>query len=70
MSCRLIPLFIIIHATFMGFLVFTSIERSAPKLVPDSCASIEKEMHIMNHNFDILLAEVKKNGSLKKERQS
>jgi hypothetical protein len=35
-----------------------------------SCASIEREMHIMNHNFDILLAEVKKSGSLKKERQS
>ena len=61
---------IIIQAMLIGFLVHIPNGPSTPKVVPDSCASIEKEMHIMNHNFDILLAEVKKNGSLKKERQS
>ena len=54
----------------IGFLVLIFNEPSTPKFAPDSCVGIEKEMHIMNHNFDILLAEVKKNGSLKKERQS
>ena len=61
---------IIFQAMLIGFLVHIPNWPSTPKFAPDSCVGIEKEMHIMNHNFDILLAEVKKNGSLKKERQS
>ena len=61
---------IIIQAMLIGFLVHIPNGPSTPKFVPDSCASIEREMHIMNHNFDILLAEVKKSGSLKKELRS
>ena len=61
---------IIIQAMLIGFLVHIPNGPSTPKVAPDSCASIEREMHIMNHNFDILLAEVKKSGSLKKELRS
>ena len=70
MDYRWLPWLIIIEAMLIGFVVLIFNEPSTPKVVPDSCASIEREMHIMNHNFDILLAEVKKSGSLKKERQS
>ena len=70
MDYRWLPWLIIIEAMLIGFLVLIFNEPSTPKVVPDSCVGIEKEMHIMNRNFDILLAEVKKNGSLKKERQS
>lgn len=70
MDYRWLPWLIIIEAMLIGFVVLIFNEPSTPKFVPDTYASIEREMHIMNHNFDILLAEVKKNGSLKKERQS
>ena len=70
MDYRWLPWLIIIEAMLIGFLVLIFNEPSTPKVVPDSCVGIEKEMHIMNHNFDILLTEVKKNGSLKKERKS
>lgn len=70
MDYRWLPWLIIIEAMLIGFLVLIFNEPSTPKVVPDICVGIEKEMHIMNHNFDILLTEVKKNGSLKKERQS
>ena len=70
MDSRWSSWFIIIQAMLIGFLVHIPNGPSTPKVAPDSCAIIEREMHIMNHNFDILLAEVKKNGSLKKERQS
>lgn len=64
MDCRWFPWLIIIEAMLIGFLVLVLNEPSTSKVDPDSCASIEKELHIMNRNFEILLAEVKKNGSL------
>ncbi len=70
MDYRWLPWLIIIEAMLIGFVVLIFNEPSTPKFAPNSCVGIEKEMHIMNHNFDILLAEVKKSGSLKKERQS
>ena len=70
MDYRLFPWLIIIEAILIGLLVLNLNEPSTPKFAPNSCVGIEKEMHIMNHNFDILLAEVKKSGSLKKELRS
>ena len=70
MDYRWLPWLIIIEAMLIGFVVLIFNEPSTSKFAPNSCVGIEKEMHIMNHNFDILLAEVKKSGALKKERQS
>lgn len=70
MDYRWLPWLIIIEAMLIGFLVLIFNEPSTPKFAPDRCVGIEKEMHIMNHNFDILLAEVNKSGSLKKELRS
>ena len=70
MDCRWIPRLIIIEAMLIGFVVIILNEPSTPKVASNSCTGIEKEMHIMNHNFEILLSEVKKNGALKQDQQS